>query len=105
MTCEAAVKFSPVGKKIEVGIEDGGDRWDALVKDWGEGIRDENKEKIFSRFERLGKEGIKGTGLGLAIVRRIVDLHNGTVTVSDNPEGGSIFTVSLPKDDSWPGKG
>jgi signal transduction histidine kinase len=100
-----AVKFSPEGKKIEVGIEDGGDRWDAIVKDWGEGIKDENKEKIFSRFERLGKEGIKGSGLGLTIVRRIVDLHNGTVTVSDNPEGGSIFTVSLPKDDSWPGKG
>jgi signal transduction histidine kinase len=100
-----AVKFSAVGKKIEVGIEDRGDRWDAIVKDWGEGIRDENKEKIFFRFERLGKEGIKGSGLGLAIVRRIVDLHGGTVTVSDNPEGGSIFTVSLPKDDSWPRKG
>lgn len=95
-----AVKFSPEGKKIEVGIEDGGDRWDVVVKDWGEGIRDENKEKIFSRFERLGKEGIKGTGLGLAIVRRIVDLHSGTVAVSDNPEGGSIFTVSLPKENS-----
>jgi signal transduction histidine kinase len=71
-----AGKFSPAGKKIEVGIEDGGDRWDAVVKDWG--------------------EGIKGTGLGLAIV----DLHNGRVTVSDNPEGGSVFTVSLPKVDS-----
>ncbi len=100
-----AVKFSPEGNKIKVGIEDGGDRWDAVVKDWGEGIRDEHKEKIFSRFERLGKEGIKGTGLGLTIVRRIVDLHNGTVAVSNNPEGGSIFTVSLPKEDSWPGKG
>lgn len=98
-----AVKYSPEGKKIEVGIRDGKDRWEAFVKDWGEGIPDEHKDKVFTRLERLKKDGIKGTGLGLAIVRRIVDLHGGTVWVEDNPEGGSVFIVSLPKGD--PGKG
>ena len=40
---------------------------------------------------------MKGTGLGLAIVKRIVELHRGTVWVEDNPNGGSIFYLKIPK--------
>jgi len=92
-----AIKYASQGKRIEVGILDQGDRWHVYVKDWGKGIRDEDKERLFTRFERLRKEGVKGTGLGLAIAKRIVDLHGGRIWVEDNPEGGSIFYVSLPK--------
>ncbi len=92
-----AVKYSPEGGRIEVGIDDRGEVWEAFVKDRGEGIPDEYKEKVFTRLERLQREGVKGTGLGLAIVKRIVDLHGGSVRVEDNPGGGSIFVVSIPK--------
>jgi PAS domain S-box-containing protein len=92
-----AIKYSPVGGEIVVEIQDRGDRWRVAVKDRGPGVPDESKEAIFSRFERVHKKGIKGTGLGLAIVRRIVELHSGRVWVEDNPGGGSIFYVSLPK--------
>jgi len=68
-----------------------------MVKDRGEGVPDEYKEKIFRRFERRMKEGVKGTGLGLAIVRRVMEFHKGKVWVEDNPGGGSIFCVLLPK--------
>jgi hypothetical protein len=93
-----AIKYAAEGKKIEIGILDKGENWVVCVKDWGGGISDENKEKLFTRFERLGKEGVKGTGLGLAIAKRIVELHGGRIWVEDNPDGGSIFFVSLPKE-------
>jgi hypothetical protein len=92
-----AVKYSPRDSKIWVSVDDVGDKVRFVVKDQGPGVEDEHKEKIFERFYRGGKEGIKGTGLGLAIVKRIVDLHKGKVWVEDNPEGGSIFIVEIPK--------
>ncbi len=92
-----AIKYAPDGKKIEIGITE--NRHNCLVycKDFGKGISDEDKEKIFTRFERLRKEGVEGTGLGLAIAKRVVDLHQGRIWVEDNPEGGCVFYVSLPK--------
>jgi signal transduction histidine kinase len=82
---------------VEIGIRDGGTDWVATVKDFGPGIRDEDKPKVFTRFERLKKEGVQGTGLGLAIAKRIVELHQGRIWVDDNPAGGAVFCVSLPK--------
>jgi signal transduction histidine kinase len=92
-----AVKYASDGGRIEVGILDEGEEWTVYVKDWGEGISDGSKDKIFTRFERVGKEGVKGTGLGLAIAKRITDLHGGSIWIEDNPEGGSVFLVRLPK--------
>jgi hypothetical protein len=92
-----AIKYSPEKTRVTISAEDLEDRWRIMVKDQGEGIKDEYKEMIFQRFKKEKKEGIKGTGLGLAIVKRIVELHQGRVWVEDNPEGGSIFYVEIPK--------
>jgi signal transduction histidine kinase len=92
-----AIKYSPKGSEVIVDLLDEGRHWKVAVKDYGEGVPDEYKEGIFRRFERASKKGVKGTGLGLAIVKRIIDLHHGKVWVEDNPEGGSIFYVRLPK--------
>ncbi|MFQ6137287.1 MAG: PAS domain S-box protein, partial [Candidatus Hydrothermarchaeales archaeon] len=92
-----AIKFSPKGGRVVIDMEDEGKDWKVAVKDNGRGVPDRYKESIFLRFERVSKEGVVGTGLGLAIVKRIVELHNGKVWVEDNPEGGSIFYVQLPK--------
>ena len=86
-----AVKYSE--NKIEIIVEDELKNWKVCVKDYGKGIPDELKDVIFERFEK--KEA--RTGLGLAIVKQIVTLHKGKVWVEDNPEGGSIFYVSLSK--------
>jgi hypothetical protein len=93
-----AMKYAAAGKRIEIGIEDDGPNWKVYVKDFGPGISEDDREKIFTRFERLQKEGVQGTGLGLAIARRVVDLHQGKIWVEDNPAGGCIFFVSLPKE-------
>jgi len=93
-----AIKYSDKGDKIVIDIEDEKVCWKVMVKDFGEGILDQNKKGIFDRFTRIEKAGIKGTGLGLAIVKRLVELHKGEVWVEDNPKGGSIFFVRIGKD-------
>jgi len=93
-----AVKYAAGGRKIEIDILDRGTCWEVQVRDFGKGISDKDKPLIFTRFTRLKKEGVEGSGLGLAIVKRLVDLHKGRIWVEDNPAGGSIFCVRLPKD-------
>jgi PAS domain S-box-containing protein len=94
-----ALKYGPEGGTVTVDVEDAGEHWVVAVADCGEGIRDEDKERIFTRFERLEREGVKGTGLGLAIAKHIVELHRGKIWVEDKPGGGCVFRVSLPKAD------
>lgn len=92
-----AIKYAPAGGRVEIGIRDAGADWVASVRDFGPGIKEEDKPKVFTRFERLKREGVQGTGLGLAIAKRIVELHQGRIWVEDNPAGGAVFCVSLPK--------
>ncbi len=92
-----AIKYASGGKKIIVNCCDGGDFWRVRVIDFGEGIKDPDKTMIFERFYRKEKKGVKGSGLGLAIARKIVELHKGRIWVEDNPEGGAIFVVEIPK--------
>jgi PAS domain S-box-containing protein len=91
------IKYSPEHSRVVIDITDADDEWLVMVKDYGPGIPDRSKEAIFERFQRGGKTDVKGTGLGLAIVKRVVELHKGRVWVEDNPDGGSIFYVSIPK--------
>jgi two-component system NtrC family sensor kinase len=64
-------------------------------RDTGTGLPPENPEAIFEPFFTT-KENGKGTGLGLAICRDIVNNFNGQIAARNAPDGGSIFTVSLP---------
>jgi PAS domain S-box-containing protein len=98
-----ALKYGPANGTIRIDVVDEGARWKVCVADEGEGIADADKNRIFTRFERLRKEGVKGTGLGLAIAKRVVDLHGGSIWVEDRPGGGALFWVALAKAES-PGK-
>ena len=69
------------------------------VKDYGLGIRKEDRDKIFSRFYRAGNEltqYVKGSGIGLTIVKKIVDAHKGKIVVDSEPGKGSTFIIVLP---------
>lgn len=92
-----AIKYAPTGKRIIVDGKDSGNFWKIRVIDFGPGIKDADKKLIFERFHREEKKGVKGSGLGLAIAGKIVDLHKGRIWVEDNPEGGALFTVEIPK--------
>ena len=68
------------------------------VTDEGPGIPESQLEEIFEPFfqsERT-ESGAGGTGLGLAICREIVGAHDGLIRAENRPDGGSIFTVSIP---------
>jgi hypothetical protein len=90
-----AVKYSFDKSNIVIGIEEKEDII-IYVKNSGIKIKDEDKGRIFNRFERVDREGVEGTGLGLTIAKKIVELHNGKIWVEDNPGGGCIFFISLP---------
>lgn len=67
------------------------------VADRGIGIPAEEQERIFESFHRATTDpGYTGTGLGLAICQRVVERHHGTIAVTDNPGGGSLFRFTLP---------
>jgi signal transduction histidine kinase len=90
-----AIKHAQKGKRIVIDSKDEGNFWLIKVVDFGAGIKDADKKLIFERFERRDKMGVKGSGL--AIARKIVELHNGRIWVEDNPEGGAVFVVEIPK--------
>jgi len=91
-----AIKYSPAGGKLEVGIIDERENYKIYFKDWGYGIKDEDKSKLFTRFQRVERKGVKGSGLGLAIVKRVVDLHGGKIYLESKDGIGSTFTILLP---------
>jgi signal transduction histidine kinase len=79
---------------LAVRAQDRGE-WVALaVQDTGSGVPEELRERIFTPFFTTRT---RGTGLGLSIVKKIVEGHNGRATLECPPEGGSIFTLWLPK--------
>ncbi len=88
-----AVKFTPPGSSIHVLLADG----KLAVIDEGPGIAEEDLPHIFDRFYRSDTaRNTPGTGLGLSIVAHTVEAHGGTVTASNYPGAGAMFTVELP---------
>jgi signal transduction histidine kinase len=89
---ENAVVNSPPGDEVTVTVSHGL----VSVADHGPGIAPENQEHLFKRFWRGPGARSGGAGLGLAIVSEIMKLHGGTVSVTANVGGGSVFTLSFP---------
>lgn len=94
-----AFKFTPDGGAVRCALRVEGEHAIFSVEDNGPGVRPELRQEIFERF-RQGDGGdtrrFGGTGLGLAITKDFVELHDGTITVDDGPEGGALFEVQLP---------
>jgi signal transduction histidine kinase len=66
-------------------------------KDNGIGLEQQYYDKIFELFVRLhGKSEFPGTGIGLAIVKKIIDNHNGFITVTSTPNEGTCFDLFIP---------
>jgi signal transduction histidine kinase len=91
-----AVKFGR-GKPIEVGLAGRGSRAQISVRDQGIGVAQEDRVRIFDRFERAAPEcEYGGLGLGLWISRRIVEQMGGKIEVESEVGAGTTFTVDLP---------
>lgn len=93
---ENAIKFHPGQPTIHVGASDLGGDVEITIEDDGPGIPEDHLERIFSLFERAGRQG-DGHGIGLSICRRIVQWHGGSIGVSSPPGEGARFVITLPK--------
>jgi signal transduction histidine kinase len=92
-----AIRYSPDGTdiQVDVGTEDGFAY--ISVSDQGAGVGVDDRERIFAKFERLGRTGDGGSGLGLYISRRLARAMGGDLTVEDAKGGGAKFTLRLPQ--------
>lgn len=96
-----AFKFTEEGK-ITLSITKNYQRTNKLslnfkIEDTGIGIMEENIPYLFERFSRFDLDKrISGTGLGLAIVKNLIDLLNGEIKVTSQPEKGTTFNIKLP---------
>jgi two-component system sensor histidine kinase MprB len=88
-----AARHSPPGGVVEVTTGPGG----VEVRDHGTGVDEADLPHVFDRFYRgTNSRGSLGSGLGLAIVRQVTEQHGGTASVANAPDGGAVFTLSLP---------
>ena len=101
-----AIKYSPVGGRIEITMEVDGTQAVIRVKDEGPGLSEEDISRVFGRFQRLSARptgGERSTGLGLSIAKRIVELHGGRIGAESAGAGrGATFTIILPAIDAGP---
>jgi two-component system phosphate regulon sensor histidine kinase PhoR len=95
---ENAVSYSADGAEVRLGASRRNGTYVITVADSGPGIPAEDLSRVFERFYRVDKSRSRpgGTGLGLAIVRHLVEPHGGTATAANRPEGGAVFTITLP---------
>ncbi|HEY4714895.1 MAG TPA: HAMP domain-containing sensor histidine kinase [Candidatus Paceibacterota bacterium] len=95
-----AIKYSERGGQVQITINSDAKFVEFSVKDSGIGIRDEDKDKIFTKFfrtENAKKKREVGTGLGLPIIKLFVEKHGGKVWFSSEGVGrGSTFYFTLP---------
>ncbi len=94
-----AIKYSPRGSKIKIGLKHEKGKAVVTVKDQGPGISSMDHPKLFKEFQKLSAiptAGEKGTGLGLAIVKKIIDEHGGSIHVESEAEKGSLFVIQIP---------
>lgn len=94
-----AAKFSRENSPIEIDLTKTNKFVLVEVRDHGLGIAEEMLPKIFDRFSKAGRQGLRGeesTGLGLSIVQQIIERHNGKIEVKSKVNEGSLFRVFLP---------
>ncbi|MGA2353741.1 MAG: ATP-binding protein [Terriglobales bacterium] len=82
---------------VQLATKDGRDGVELRLADTGPGVPEELREEIFNPFVTTKKTGV---GLGLSIVSKIVDGHGGSIHVENAPEGGAMFTLFFPLEES-----
>ena len=95
-----AVKFSPNGGEIRVGVREGDGEVVVWVQDPGIGVPRADKARIFERFYKVDRARVRGrggTGLGLSIARHVVEMHGGRIWVESEEGQGSTFSFAVPR--------
>ena len=95
-----ALKFTPPGGRVTVGMEKGEGGIRISVADTGPGLPQEDLTRIFDRFYRADPArshgSVPGTGLGLSIASWIARMHEGELRAENQPEGGAVLILQIP---------
>lgn len=92
-----AIKYSPAADLVEISLFKVAEVVTVRVKDYGIGLKEEHKSKIFTRFYRAdGVVNVSGLGIGLHLTKEIIDRHNGQIGVESTFGVGSEFYFTLP---------
>ncbi|MFC5528282.1 sensor histidine kinase [Cohnella yongneupensis] len=96
-----SIKFTPAGGTISIRVTTEPSGYRIEIADNGIGIPEEHLPHLFERFYKVDKARTRsgsstGSGLGLSIVRKIVEMHQGSVTASNRTEGGAVMAVRIP---------
>jgi signal transduction histidine kinase len=92
-----AIKFTPAGGVVTASVERADSEVRLIVSDTGVGVRQEDIERVFDKFERAGgQSGQSGAGLGLSLVKSLIELHGGWVELDSEPARGTRVTCHLP---------
>ena len=94
-----AVDFSPAGGRVTIEVVAHARSADLVVRDGGPGIPEFAEGKVFEKFYSLARPATrkKSTGLGLSFVKEIAELHRGRAMLKNQPAGGAVATLSLPR--------
>lgn len=98
-----AMKFTSAEGRIDVLFDATATEVNISVGDSGPGIPEDKQKDIFKRYYQIENEQLQcnwGTGIGLYYTKRLVELHHGTITVTNKEEGGALFTITLPIGDT-----
>jgi signal transduction histidine kinase len=93
---ENAVKYSPSGGRVSVEMKAAGDDMEVVVTNTADKIADEDMQKLFEPFHRVGTKKEAGFGLGLAIAKKSVEAHGGSIEAF-NAEEGFRIRMRLPR--------
>jgi PAS domain S-box-containing protein len=96
-----AVKFGRDGGRVTLTVAQDPDSVTIAVEDDGPGIPPDFLPHVFEAFRQADASQTReqgGLGVGLSIAQHLVDLHGGSITAANRPEGGAVFTVRLPVD-------
>ncbi len=94
-----AVKYSTDRKEVHISVATNDGKVQIAIQDFGEGMTQEDSEKIFNRFYRIDKARSRhrgGNGLGLSIAKELLNGYKGNITVESVLDYGTIFRISLP---------
>jgi two-component system, OmpR family, sensor histidine kinase KdpD len=93
---ENTIKYTPPGTPIEISGRLQDRELLVAIADRGPGVPAGQEERLFEKFYQVAPGSQRGAGLGLTICRSIVEAHGGRIWAANRPEGGAIFTFTIP---------
>ena len=93
---ENSMKYTPAGTPIEISGRLQDKEILVAVADHGHGLPAGQEERIFEKFYQVAPGSARGAGLGLTICRSIIEAHGGRIGAANRPEGGAVFSFTIP---------